>query len=333
VKLHQHAEEIFLNLVAKSKKDVPVVLNAVVTTTENSFSIVYSFIQVLNRRKYEDEILQAKKNAEDSLRQNEALEKIKQELELQQKELDKKITLLTFQNNELLQLGKVITHDLQEPVRKLILFSHELLEGNVDAAKKDGALSAIKRSSQRIRNLLLSLQEYLSLSTDPLEKTPVNLQEVMQYELQQLQALYPHIKVYIESTGLPTVAGSKKQLHLLLHHLLKNAFVHSTTGNNLFLDIKSIIVKENLFTSLHHKYVYIDYAKITIADRGAGFDNSYKEYIFEFLKRLNLEADSIGFGLAFCKKIVENHFGNIKAEGVPGVGATFTLMLPTNYDY
>jgi signal transduction histidine kinase len=88
-----------------------------------------------------------------------------------------------------------------------------------------------------------------------------------------------------------------------------------------------------LFTSLHHKYVYIDYAKITIADRGTGFDNSYKEYIFEFLKRLNLEAESIGFGLAFCKKIVENHFGNIKAEGVPGIGATFTLMLPTNYDY
>lgn len=328
VKLHQYAEEIFLNLVSKSKKDVPVVLNAVVVTAENKFSIVFSFIQVLNRRKFEDEILQAKKNAEDALRENKALEKIKHQLEVQQKELDKQITLLTFQNNELLQLGNIVTHDLQEPIRKLMLFSHELLTRTLNADKKEMALSAIKRSSQRIRNLLLNLQEYLSLSTCISEKSQVDLQKIVQYELQQLQNLFPDIKVHVEITGLPSIKGSKNQLQLLFHHLLKNAFVHGTTENKLFLDIKAVIVKENLFNSLPNSYIYIDYTKITISDKGPGFDNHYKEYIFEFLKKLDPSTISTGFGLAFCRKVVENHFGNIKAEGAPGVGATFTLMLP-----
>jgi sigma-B regulation protein RsbU (phosphoserine phosphatase) len=331
VKLHHYAEEIFLTLLTRSKKDVPVVLNAVVVTAETGSAIVYSFIQVLNRRKYEDEILQAKKNAEDALRKNEALVKIKQELELQQKELDKQITLLTFQNRELLQLGNVISHDLQEPVRKLMLFSNELRSGDSDADKKEAALSAIKRSSQRIRNLLLNLQEYLSLSTNPLEKSQVDLQEVVQYELRQLQKLYAHIKVYAQITRLPSIKGSRKQLHLLFQHLLKNAFVHGSTDNNLFLNINSVTVKENLFNSLVSKYVYIDYVKITITDKGSGFDNRYKEYIFEFLKKLDPTTNSPGFGLAFCRKIVENHFGNIKAEGAVGAGATFTLMLPVDY--
>jgi sigma-B regulation protein RsbU (phosphoserine phosphatase) len=333
VKLHRDAEEIFLNLVTRSKKDVPVVLNAVLATTKSGTAIVYSFIPVLNRRKYEDEILQAKKNAEDALRKNVALEKIKQELELQQKELDKQITLLTFQNKELLQLGNVITHDLQEPLRKLMLFSHELLSGELSADEKEVALSAIKRSSQKIKNLLLNLQEYLSLSTDSSEKTSVDLQEVLQYELQQLQSLHSHIKVHAEIAVLPSIKGCKKQLHLLFHQLIKNAFDHGTTDNNLFLVIRSVIVKENLFNSLHNRYEYIDYAKITITDSGPGFDNRYKEYIFDFLKKLDPATTSDGFGLAFCIKIVENHFGNIKADGAVGIGATFTLMLPIDYVY
>ena len=328
VKLHQHTEEIFLNLLSKSKKDIPVVLNAVVALTQNEPVIVCSFIQVLNRRKYEDEILQAKKNAENALRKNEVLEKITQELELQQKQLDKQITLLTFQNKELLQLGNVITHDLQEPVRKLILFSHELLEGNLADTKKQVALAVIKKSSQRIKNLLLNLQEYLSLTTATAEKDPVNLQDVIHYEMQQLQDTFPDIIVDAEISQLPYIIGSKQQLHLLFHHLLKNAFVHGTKKNILSLRIESVIVKENLFNSLQSRYCYIDFAKITITDKGPGFDNRYKEYIFDFLKRLELSTDTAGFGLSFCRKIVENHFGNITAESDLDTGATFTLMLP-----
>src|SRR4051812_29248289 len=139
VKLHKHAEEIFFKLQTKCKNEVPVVLNAVATSFKDQTIIICSFIQVLNRGKYESEILTAKKNAEEALRKNEVLEKAKKDLELKQKELDKQINLLNSQNNDLLQLGNIITHDLQEPVRKLIMFSHELLEGNLKGSKIDSA--------------------------------------------------------------------------------------------------------------------------------------------------------------------------------------------------
>jgi signal transduction histidine kinase len=156
----------------------------------------------------------------------------------------------------------------------------------------------------------------------------VNLKEVLQYELQQLQAAYPHIKSAVVFSALPTIKANKNQLQWMFHHLLKNAFDHGVTNNSLELNIQAVIVKENVFNSLEHKYKYVDYVKLSIKDYGPGFDARYSDYIFGVLKRLNLKADKLGFGLAFCKRIVENHFGNIKAEGQTGKGATFTITLP-----
>src|SRR4051812_17629151 len=85
VKLHEHAEEIFLYLLTKSKKDIPVILNSVVVKTAAASEIVCSFIPVFNRGKYEGEILLAKKTAEEALQKNEELESVKRELENQQK--------------------------------------------------------------------------------------------------------------------------------------------------------------------------------------------------------------------------------------------------------
>jgi sigma-B regulation protein RsbU (phosphoserine phosphatase) len=331
VKLHRHTEEIFLNLQTRTKKELPVVLNAVVTETSDGIVIICSFIQVLNRRRYEDEILSAKRKAEEALRQNEALEKVKQELEIHQKELDKKISLLTFQNNELVQLGNVVTHDLQEPARKLILFSGELSKGHFDENKKEYALSVIAKSAQRIKTLLITLQHYLGLTTSTIVHEQINLTDVVQIELKQLQKLFSKVQVHADIAPLPTVTGSRKQLSLLFLNLLKNAFEHGTVDNVLQLHIEAVIVKHNLFHSLQDKYTYVDCVKIDITDKGPGFDNNYKDYIFDVLKKLNLATSSLGFGLACCRKIVENHFGNIKASGSPGAGATFTVTLPLNY--
>lgn len=331
VKLHQHVEEIFLNLVSKSKKDVPVVLNAVVSRGNSEPLIVCSFIPVLNRRKYEDEILQAKKNAEEALSKNKVLEEIRYELELKQKELDKQITLLTFQNNELLQVGNVVTHDLQEPVRKLILFSHELTGNQLDRIKKELALSVINKSAKKIKTLLLNLQEYLSLTTTAeFVKGDVDLGKLVEDEVVELKAHFSNIESDIAIGSLPVIKGNKRQLRLLFHHLIKNAFVHGTTNGRLSLDINGVIIKENSFFALQDKYEYIDYAKILITDKGQGFDNKYNEYIFDFLKKLDSLSDTVGFGLSFCRKITGNHQGSVKAESAVGMGATFTTMLPVN---
>lgn len=328
VKLHNKADEIFLNLLSKSKQIVPVVLSGVVVERKGLLQIVFSFIPVYNRRKYEDEILLARRNAENALQKNETLERVKNELETQHKALDKQISLLKFQNKELLKLSDVIAHDLQEPVRKLILFSNELQQNNTGNHFNDHALKAIKRSSQKIKNLLVNLQNYLSLTVLDKEIRKVKLPDIVKYELNQLKKSFPHIEVHEDVDMLPTIVGNRNQLSWMFHHIFKNAFEHGVADNKLYLKVTAVVIKDNLFNNLEDKYAYVDFVKITVSDNGPGFDPRFNEYIFDVLKRLDVTGPRLGFGLAFCKRIAENHFGTLRAEGRPGKGADFIITLP-----
>jgi signal transduction histidine kinase len=72
------------------------------------------------------------------------------------------------------------------------------------------------------------------------------------------------------------------------------------------------------------------YVEIVFKDNGIGFDQKYANQIFTIFQRLNSREKypGTGVGLALCKKIVENHRGLIKAEGVVDQGATITVVLP-----
>jgi signal transduction histidine kinase len=74
----------------------------------------------------------------------------------------------------------------------------------------------------------------------------------------------------------------------------------------------------------------IKYLRVTLEDNGIGFENVYAEKMFQMFQRLHGKVDyeGTGIGLAVCKKIVENHKGIIFASGVPGEGATFTIVIP-----
>jgi phosphoserine phosphatase RsbU/P len=328
VKLHHHFEEVFLNLQTSSKADIPVVMNAVAIQTGDLPQILCSFIPVFNRRKYEDEILLARKIAEEAMDQNEGLQKVRHELEHQQIAMDKQIRLLTFQNKELLQLSDIITHDLQEPVRKLMLFSTQLLQENTNVNIKNRAPSAISASSRKIKTLLQNLEKYLGLTVIGPVKDHINLGEIVQVELAELKMIYPDIKVHVSCDELPTITGDPKQLTQMIHHLLRNAFDHGTIDNHLSLQIQAVVVKENGFSSMEDRYKYLNHLKLTIRDSGPGFEAQYKDYIFSVLKKLDINGNTAGFGLAFCKRIAENHFGRISAEAANGKGAAFTILLP-----
>lgn len=72
------------------------------------------------------------------------------------------------------------------------------------------------------------------------------------------------------------------------------------------------------------------YRKLVFADNGIGFEKEYAQKIFAIFHRLHgrSEYEGSGIGLAIVKKIAEHHGGVIFAEGKPGVGASFTLIIP-----
>ncbi len=65
-------------------------------------------------------------------------------------------------------------------------------------------------------------------------------------------------------------------------------------------------------------------------DNGIGFDEKYRDRIFQIFQRLHgrNEYEGTGIGLAICRKIVERHGGAITASSSPGAGAKFIIMLP-----
>jgi signal transduction histidine kinase len=87
---------------------------------------------------------------------------------------------------------------------------------------------------------------------------------------------------------------------------------------------------QNSFRFIHQRYKYTDYLKLEITDNGMGFDQAFKDQMFELFKKLH-HGSGMGLGLALSKKIVENHHGIIEAEGVAGAGASITIYLPLHH--
>ena len=128
LKMQGHAEEIYISLQTKNKEEIPVLLNAETIKTDDIIVIVHTAIMVRNRKKFEDELIAAKKVAEDALQQNTALLQAKQELQQHLQQLDLQMHKVNKQNQELKQFNHVVTHDLQEPLRKLSVFANLFLD-------------------------------------------------------------------------------------------------------------------------------------------------------------------------------------------------------------
>ncbi|WP_207493342.1 sensor histidine kinase [Aridibaculum aurantiacum] len=330
LRLHGSANEIFISLMAKDRTDVPVLLNASKAVMADEDVYIFACITVNQRRKYEDEILQAKRAAEDALNKNEELLKAKQQLEQGQEELDKQMSQLLYRNNELVQLSDLVAHDLQEPVRKISVYGGEVLRdaGNVLTERSQAHLNTVMRSTIKMKDVLRSLQDYMYISSHQGTVELVDLHKVVLNQLNVISNQFPDVACKADVEILPKIPGVAVQLNMLFYQLLKNAFVFKKPEGQLHISISGSMIKENVFYATKEKYRYTDHVSITIQDNGEGFDPKMGDHIFKMFKKASTHQVGLGVGLAICKRIVENHRGKINAYSHPGEGATFRIILP-----
>jgi sigma-B regulation protein RsbU (phosphoserine phosphatase) len=322
LKLQKKVDEIFLNLKAKDAAAIPVITSAKRSGDDEIASNVCVFLPVPNRRKYEEEIINAKRQAQEALNENRELMETREEVNRHSKELDKKVYELDRINNEILQFNNIVNHEMQECVRKILLFSKMGLREN-----DDDYFSRVIETANKLKTINSSLNSFIGLDKDQKAFRRVDLNECLALAKAEVLEKTGFRGLEMLSDNLPEIEGSAHDLQLLFFHLISNA-VKFRKDEQVTICVSSVVYKENIYRVIGRKYEYHDVVKITISDNGHGFDNKHKEHVFAILKKLNHKSDGSGIGLSICKKILDNHQGSISIESAEEVGTTVKVVLP-----
>lgn len=233
-------------------------------------------------------------------------------------------------NLDLLQFASVASHDLKEPLRKIEAFGNLLKEKIKSKLNdhEDKYLEKIIKSAERMQSLIEDILTLSKLSNSNVARMPVNLHEIVKNIIDDLEVSIKEKNANIQIGELPEIIAVPGQMHQLFQNLLTNALKFNNSSKPLIS-----ITQKNVDQQLVKEFNLNgqEYKCLTVADNGIGFEPQYSEKIFGIFQRLDGKRyEGTGIGLAICKKIVENHHGYIKAEGKPGEGAVFTILLPAN---
>lgn len=248
-----------------------------------------------------------------------------------EKALQEKNLELENINNQLSSFAYIASHDLQEPLRKIQLFSNRFLEVDGDKVSEKGKQlqQAIYAASERMRKFIQDLLAYSRSINTQGDFEPVDLNMLLNEVMNDLEVKIEEKRAFLENRGLPRVNVIRFQFHQLLANLLNNALKFSKHDVVPHIVLRSEIVHGAdapgaLAIPGRH------YHHIVISDNGIGFDPESSDKIFEPFRRLHAptQFEGTGIGLAICKKFAENHQGFIKAEGRINEGATFHIYLP-----
>lgn len=248
-----------------------------------------------------------------------------------QKELEEKVLHLNINNAELEQYAYAASHDLQEPLRKIQLFSSRLLINEKDRLSEDSrmVIDRIQAAAARTQELLDGLLQFTQLIQLDLHLVPVNLSRCAARVVKKLEDEIALQDAVIKIDKLPAIMGNTSQIELLFEQLLENALkfrspdrkpeIHIRLEANVFLS-SSVAAKSKM-----------QYYKVSVKDNGLGFSNEYKDKLFKVFQKLhsNISGTSqMGLGLAICRRIMANHNGYIDANGALNQGAVFYLYFP-----
>ncbi len=244
--------------------------------------------------------------------------------------LEQSIKKLESANAELESFAYVSSHDLQEPLRKIQMFTSRIMEQEQVRLSESGKkyFDKINQSASRMRTLIDDLLSFSKTYEDGSKLEPTDLNLIMEQVMENLSVMIENKKAEIKISPLPTVQVVPFQIAQVFTNLIGNALKFSNSD---------IPPKVSIFSELVNGNNYLDigltngsYYKIRVVDDGIGIAKGMETKIFEVFQRLHgkQEYEGTGIGLSIVKKIIENHKGIINAENNTGRGSTFTIYLP-----
>jgi signal transduction histidine kinase len=241
-------------------------------------------------------------------------------------------TYLKEMNEELDQFAYMASHDLQEPLRKIQMFSDKILVKKGQDEESERYFAKIINASKRMQSLINNLLDFSrhSVSSSDFKRTDLN--QLLAETLGEMEVEIEKAKATVNYNKLPVIYVVPGLMQQLFSNIISNAIKFRKKSEPPVIDIRSVKLAAEELSAFNGKLNGGAYHKITIADNGIGFDNQYNQEIFKVFKRLHSYQDfeGTGVGLSICKKIVEKHGGMIAADSAPDQGSVFTLLLPEN---
>jgi signal transduction histidine kinase len=251
-----------------------------------------------------------------------------------QKALQQQLQALKQSNDELTRLAFATSHDLQEPVRKMRIFTDRLLsKPNTTLHSEDQMLlTRIDVFARRLQGMLEDISNYMNLVDHEEIKQTISLNNILNALLKKNEAAIKESGAVIKLKILPELLVHPQQMNLLFLALLDNALKFSKTEEPARITIYSEQVKADQIKDMPSATLHHSYWVVHFKDEGIGFERQYSQKIFQLFQRLhnNTAYSGKGIGLAICQRVMGNHEGFIIADAAPDKGADFQLFFPIN---
>jgi two-component system CheB/CheR fusion protein len=291
--------------------------------------------QIVNKSSSESLILLAIEDITSRKRVEASLQELSDGFENKVKErtseLENSVEALSKANIRLQQLAFIMSHDLQEPVRKILVFASILQQEKFNLSENSAiVVQRIIKASERMKTLISDLLAYSHLKNDDGLFIPTDLNVVLKNILLDFELLIEDKNVEIKIGTLPIVKAIPLQMNQLFYNLISNALKFLKSENRAKIKILSTMLSSSQIENYPQLNKHLSWCEIIFTDNGVGFDGQYEQQIFTMFKRLHDNDIYVGtgMGLSISSKIVENHNGIIFAKSEVNKGAAFHVILP-----
>jgi len=221
------------------------------------------------------------------------------------------------------EFTSIASHDLQEPLRKIIIFG-DRLRSSISESDRTGIenLNRMQDSASRMKTLISDILNLTKMESIPPSLEFIDLKKVVGAVLDDLEARISETQGIVNILKLPSIEADPIQMHQLFLNLLGNALKFHRQGVPPIINVDTSCEKDG-------KCI------ISIEDNGIGIDEEYLDKIFKPFQRLNerWKYEGTGIGLSICSKIVSNHRGEILAKKNASNGTTFEIILPEKQNF
>ena len=237
-----------------------------------------------------------------------------------QDEIQKKTEELERSNQELEQFAYMASHDLQEPIRKMVGFSqlfNNYFDGKLEKTPKE-YLNYIIDGAKRMQLIIQDILQYSRAREVELHFEEVDFNIAIKEALSNLETLIEENQAVIIYNDLPTLKVHKNFMISIFQNLIGNSLKYrSEEAPRVEISAKQI----------NGEWEFV------VSDNGIGIEPEFFNKLFVLFQRLHSKPEyaGTGIGLAFCKSMIGRHGGKIWIEPHSGKGAIFKFTLPIRF--